>query len=123
MKRLDDLALSLSRTEGAIALIGLGSVGLETHRMDDYSDIDFFVIVKDGRAESFIKNVSWLTDTYPVAYLLKIPMMDLNFYLKMVSMVSVLFLMNQDYKISHFITQDSIGNVQIQTLKSYGINL
>ena len=41
MKRLDDLALSLSRTEGAIALIGLGSVGLETHRMDDYSDIDF----------------------------------------------------------------------------------
>lgn len=71
MKRLDDLALSLSRTEGAIALIGLGSVGLETHRMDDYSDIDFFVIVKDGRAESFIKNVSWLTDTYPVAYLFK----------------------------------------------------
>lgn len=69
MKRLDDLSVSLSHTEGAIALIGLGSVGVETDRIDEYSDIDFFVIVKNGMEKSFIQDTSWLSDVYPISYI------------------------------------------------------
>jgi hypothetical protein len=32
----------------AIALIGVGSVGRELDRIDEYSDLDFFVVVDDG---------------------------------------------------------------------------
>jgi len=68
MKRLDEIARSLSKYEETVALIGLGSVGIDTDRLDQYSDIDFFVIVKDGYSEQFIKNLGWLNEAYPLAY-------------------------------------------------------
>ena len=48
LKRLDEIGRSLKKTGKALALLGLGSVGVELDRIDDYSDLDFFVIVKDG---------------------------------------------------------------------------
>ena len=45
LARLDALASSLREREDALALLALGSVGLETHRLDQHSDLDFFVLV------------------------------------------------------------------------------
>ncbi len=54
-----------------MALIGLGSVGLETDRLDAYSDLDFFAIVESGHARRFIDNLDWLERVHPVAYAFK----------------------------------------------------
>lgn len=68
LKRLESIGKSLEKTGDARALLALGSVGLETARMDKYSDLDFFVIAKKGRKERFIKNLDWLTDISEVGY-------------------------------------------------------
>jgi hypothetical protein len=47
------------------ALLGLGSIA-NPNRLDDYSDIDFFLIVKKGHKHSFIETLSWLTPLEPV---------------------------------------------------------
>ena len=38
LKRLDEIGQSLERSGHALALLGLGSVGLELDRLDSYSD-------------------------------------------------------------------------------------
>jgi hypothetical protein len=38
LRRLDDLAALLATRSDAVALLGLGSAGIEHHRMDDHSD-------------------------------------------------------------------------------------
>lgn len=48
-----------------LGLIGLGSVA-QPDRLDDYSDIDFFLIVKEGKAKSMIEENSWLRSLQPV---------------------------------------------------------
>ena len=68
LKRLDEIGRSLEQSSHALALIGLGSVGLELHRLDDYSDLDFFVIVEPGYKYSYINDLEWLSNLYPVAY-------------------------------------------------------
>lgn len=45
LARLDDIGAALLRSGHALALIGLGSVGLERRRLDRYSDLDFVVVV------------------------------------------------------------------------------
>jgi len=42
LTRLDDIGRSLDSTGRALALLGLGSVGLEADRLDQFSDLDFF---------------------------------------------------------------------------------
>ncbi len=61
LQRLDDIGRSVAATNEALALIGLGSVGAELDRLDDYSDLDFFVVVKDGYKAEFIANLDWLS--------------------------------------------------------------
>jgi hypothetical protein len=50
LARLDAIARSLEASGHAEALIGLGSVGLELDRLDEYSDLDFFAIVNPALA-------------------------------------------------------------------------
>ncbi|MGL4338661.1 MAG: hypothetical protein ACRCST_17370, partial [Turicibacter sp.] len=71
LKRLDEIGVSLSQCEGAQALLGLGSVGLEQDRIDDYSDLDFFVICEAGYKVRFIENVDWLEDCFPISFIHK----------------------------------------------------
>jgi lincosamide nucleotidyltransferase B/F len=71
LKRLDEIGVSLSKREHSIALLGLGSVGVELDRLDKYSDLDFFVIVEDGAKQTFIDDLSWLEEVYPLAYAFK----------------------------------------------------
>ena len=68
LERLDAIGASLAKREGALALLGLGSCGLETARMDQYSDLDFFAIVEDGQQANYLADLSWLSDIAPVAY-------------------------------------------------------
>ena len=39
--------------------------------MDEYSDLDFFVIVKPGEKNRYIDRLDWLEDVHPLAYSFK----------------------------------------------------
>lgn len=69
--RLQDLAQYLKTREGFQALLGLGSVGLETERLDAWSDLDFFVIVSPGHKKAWIEDPSWLGGPQELAYTFK----------------------------------------------------
>lgn len=66
--RLDEIGESLAQSGHALALIGLGSVGEELHRLDEHSDLDFFVIVEAGYKRRYIENLEWLSRIAPIAY-------------------------------------------------------
>jgi hypothetical protein len=68
LERLDVIGASLKASGNALALLGLGSVGLETERLDGYSDLDFFVIVKRGKTVCYIESLDWLNAICPLAY-------------------------------------------------------
>lgn len=68
LARLDAIARSLEASGHAEALIGLGSVGLERDRLDEYSDLDFFAIVEEGWKAHYIDNLAWLEQAAPVVY-------------------------------------------------------
>lgn len=68
LARLDAIGQSLSQRESALALLGLGSAGSETSRMDAYSDLDFFVIVREGTKQDYLANLDWLAESNPIAY-------------------------------------------------------
>ena len=66
--RLLAIADGLEHNSNALGLLGLGSAGLELDRMDDYSDLDFFAIVKQGWKHQFVENLHWLSDIHPIAW-------------------------------------------------------
>lgn len=68
LQRLDAIGHSLAQSHHALALIGLGSVGLELERLDAYSDLDFFAIVAPGYKQAYLDDLSWLTCLAPIAY-------------------------------------------------------
>ncbi|NJR20201.1 MAG: hypothetical protein HC777_01020, partial [Hyphomonadaceae bacterium] len=49
-----------SRRPDALALLALGSCGSQLERLDPYSDLDFFVIVKAATKAHFLADLSWL---------------------------------------------------------------
>ena len=68
LNRLDEIGRSLERSGHALALIGLGSVGVELDRVDSFSDLDFFVIVEEGYKRAYLDSLKWLSDIHPVAF-------------------------------------------------------
>lgn len=68
LDRLNAIGCSLEKSGHALALIGLGSVGVETERLDAYSDLDFFAIVEEGYKSHYIDNLDWLSLICPIAY-------------------------------------------------------
>jgi hypothetical protein len=68
LSRLDEIGASLARSGKALALIGLGSVGLELDRLDRYSALDFFAIVENGHKRELLDDLSWLGGIRPIAY-------------------------------------------------------
>lgn len=71
LNRLDAIGKSLERKEGALLLLGVGSVGTELDRLDEFSDLDFFAIVETGSRERFLNSLDWLEDVHPLAYSFK----------------------------------------------------
>jgi hypothetical protein len=68
LARLDAIGRSLESSGHAEALLGLGSVGLELDRLDEYSDLDFFAIVEPGWKAHYIADLGWLDQVEPVVY-------------------------------------------------------
>jgi hypothetical protein len=68
LDRLDAIARSVERSGHGLALFALGSAGLEVGRLDEYSDLDFFVIVEDGHKQQYIENLDWLASIAPIVF-------------------------------------------------------
>jgi hypothetical protein len=68
LDRLQRIADVLRDSGDALALIGLGSVGLDRGRLDAQSDLDFFAIAAPGRKARFLERLDWLAAAYPVAW-------------------------------------------------------
>lgn len=68
LQRLQQIAANLDARSQALALLGLGSVGIERERLDDFSDLDFFVIASPGGKQPLLDNLTWLSDAAPLAY-------------------------------------------------------
>lgn len=68
LDRLNAIGRSLDHHDDALALIGLGSVGLELDRLDEYSDLDFFLVVRPGAKQRFFDNLDWLEAAAPVVF-------------------------------------------------------
>ena len=68
LNRLDAIGRSLANHADALALIGLGSVGRELDRLDEFSDLDFFLVVRPGTKERFFTNLDWLEAAAPVVF-------------------------------------------------------
>ncbi|MBL8155214.1 MAG: hypothetical protein JNM70_13605 [Anaerolineae bacterium] len=68
LDRLDSIAAGLRDSGQGLALLGLGSVGLETGRLDAYSDLDFFAIVQPGSKPRFIDTLDWMEAAAPLVY-------------------------------------------------------
>jgi lincosamide nucleotidyltransferase B/F len=68
LARLDAIARALEANPHALALLGLGSSGIELARLDAYSDLDFFVVVAPGWKDAFLRDLSWLESASPIAY-------------------------------------------------------
>lgn len=68
LQRLEAIGASLAGDEDALALLSLGSVGQELDRLDEFSDLDFFVVVRRGAKERFLSDLGWLDAVAPVAF-------------------------------------------------------
>lgn len=67
-KRLDALVQSLKQQPGVLAVLGMGSTGKHVQRMDEYSDLDFCVIVEKEVQEHFLRDIGWLRAAAPIIY-------------------------------------------------------
>jgi hypothetical protein len=68
LDRLSDIVQALERSGKGIALLGVGSTGLETDRLDRFSDLDFLAVVEEGSKQEFIDSLDWLEAAHPIAY-------------------------------------------------------
>lgn len=68
LDRLEEIGDRLRDSGHALALIGLGSAGLERERLDAWSDLDFFVIVEPGWKQRFVDDLGWLAAAAPLAW-------------------------------------------------------
>ncbi|HAM62821.1 MAG: hypothetical protein A2Y20_10610 [Firmicutes bacterium GWF2_51_9] len=68
LERIEELGVSLAKRESCLALLGLGSVGKELKRCDEYSDLDFFVIVREGSKMDYLNDLDWLNEVKPLVY-------------------------------------------------------
>jgi len=63
----DSLAACAQENADVLGLVLVGSTA-ETFRADEWSDHDFFLIVKPGGGESFRKDLSWLPDSKEIVF-------------------------------------------------------
>jgi len=57
--RINELITHFEKDPRILCFLGLGSLA-NFHRLDDYSDLDFFLIVEDHEKQNFINDLSWL---------------------------------------------------------------
>jgi hypothetical protein len=67
LARLAAIAEAVAARPEGLALLGLGSCA-QPHRLDDHSDLDFFVIVQPGAAPRWREDLGWLAAAAPIAW-------------------------------------------------------
>jgi hypothetical protein len=68
LSRLQAIADSLATRGDALALLALGSVGVDIARIDRHSDLDFFVLVRPHAKARFLVDLRWLDDAHRLAW-------------------------------------------------------
>ncbi|MBB2946905.1 hypothetical protein FB565_006673 [Actinoplanes lutulentus] len=68
LRRLDELATFLADRDDTIAVLGLGSAGAQRARLDEHSDLDFFVIVAEGARSRYVERIDWLEAPCPLLF-------------------------------------------------------
>jgi hypothetical protein len=68
LQRLDELGIVLARRGDALALFGVGSVGVDVDRLDEHSDIDFFAVVEDDAKQRYLDSIDWLEELASVVF-------------------------------------------------------
>lgn len=66
--RLREIGEEVRKKEGGLALLALGSAGMDTDRLDCYSDLDFFVLTEKQNKNDFLLNLDWLSTRSPLLY-------------------------------------------------------
>ena len=68
LERLDAIGQALAATPSALGLLGVGAVGVGLARLDAYSDLDFYVVVRAGHKATYLQDLAWLATACPLAY-------------------------------------------------------
>ena len=68
LARLDAIGAALAQRPDALGLLGLGSVGRETERLDAHSDLDFFAVVRKGTKARYVDSLDWLAAARPLMW-------------------------------------------------------
>jgi hypothetical protein len=68
LQRLDEIAGRVAARDDTIALLGLGSAGAQRGRLDDHSDLDFFLVVEEGATSRYATETDWLATTCPLVW-------------------------------------------------------
>lgn len=68
LNRMDLIGQSLAASGNGLALIGLGSVGQDTARADEYSNLDFLAVVEPGHKHRYLQQLDWLDNVAPVCW-------------------------------------------------------
>jgi lincosamide nucleotidyltransferase B/F len=69
--RLAGIAGCLAREAGALALLGLGSCGVDEQRLDRWSDLDVFAICDGSVRQELIDNPRWLSGAGTLVWMLR----------------------------------------------------
>lgn len=70
INRLNLLADRLKKRNDCLGLLALGSCA-EQERLDEWSDLDFFVFVEKGSQSLYLSNLDWLEECSPLAFVFR----------------------------------------------------
>ncbi len=68
LKRLTAIAQVVKKCGSGLAMLSLGSAGQELSRLDEFSDLDFFVIARPGQKSYFLDSLNWLEEIQPITF-------------------------------------------------------
>jgi lincosamide nucleotidyltransferase len=68
LARINALAETVKRHDWGLGFLGLGSAGREQSRMDQFSDLDFFVIVREEAKPALLENCHWMEEAFPLMW-------------------------------------------------------
>jgi lincosamide nucleotidyltransferase B/F len=66
--RLDAIAEAALKQGHVLAVLALGSSGMEQERIDRYSDLDVWIIIEEGYREHILGDLGWLNAVCPIVY-------------------------------------------------------
>lgn len=70
INRLNKLAEILKKRNDCLGLLALGSCA-EQERLDEWSDLDFFVFVEKGCQTLYLSNLDWLEECAPISFVFR----------------------------------------------------